>query len=181
MRFNRQNIQSHVIITASLILAGHNNNRDIIPLLFSPALMLVPLEKQRIFKASFKPLFNVLVATEFIVPASMTVLLISSSSLTISTSSGIYWRSPASLFRRKKFVGKYCPADAFLSVSVRERDERSSANFLPFLSREACTWLGTARNMISTGPQAAAKFHSRGRIHGHFWVCRAAHNTGLSL
>lgn len=51
-----------------------------------------------------------------------------------------------------------------LSQTVREREraERSSVNFLPFLSREACTWSGIARNMISTGPQAAAKFRSRG-------------------
>lgn len=51
-----------------------------------------------------------------------------------------------------------------LSQTVREREraELRSVNFLPFLSSDACTWLGIARNMISTGPQAAAKFRSRG-------------------
>lgn len=37
---------------------------------------------------------------------------------------------------------------------------------LLFSGGEACTWLGIVRNMISTEPQAAAKFHSRGQVHG---------------
>lgn len=116
----------------------------------------------------------------------MTVLLKSSSSQTfaISTFSGIYLL-PSYIPLQKKKIGKeILPCRSFslcLRWWRREIDECCSANFLAFLSREACTWLGTARNMISTGPQAAAKFHSRGWIHGHFWDYRTAHNTGLSL
>ena len=39
------------------------------PFLFSPTLVLESLEEKRIFKASFHPLFNVLVVAEFVVSA----------------------------------------------------------------------------------------------------------------
>lgn len=58
-------------ITVSLTLAHHNKNRmiHITPFFFPSTVVLDPLDDKRIFKASFHPLFNVLVVAEFVVSA----------------------------------------------------------------------------------------------------------------
>lgn len=160
----------------------------ITPFLFSSTLIIESLEKKRIFKASFHPLFIVLLVAEFVVSALSVNKWLSSWNkvpcwlLQSAHPQEYIDNTPTSLFRRKNYERNTALQILFcLKWWGREIDEGSPANFLAFLSREACMWSGIARNMISTGPQAAAKIHSRGWIYGHFWGYRTARNTGLSL
>lgn len=123
-----------MIITVPLILASHNNNTygsHYTSPFFSRTDLGTSWEGKNIqgFLSPFLPPISVLIATEFVVPASVTVLLIPSSSLTISTSSGIYWHPPTSLFRRKNLEGCF-------SLCLSERKRWTQLSEFPSFSQQ---------------------------------------------
>lgn len=101
------------------------------------------LEKERIFKASFHSLFNVLVVVEFVVSA------LSASVWLSSWNKVLYWllqsahpqeyidNPPTCLFRRKNYEGNTALKILFsLSQMVRERNRWRQSSKFPCFSQQ---------------------------------------------
>lgn len=131
---------------------------------------MASLEGKSILTAFFIPASNVLMAAElatFALPARrMRPLLRLGSSLPSLAEHIRRNISPPPSSEQKNHKGNMPGEFISLRFILEERDldENRSANFLALPSRQVHTWSGRARNVISTGPQAAAKYHSRGWI-----------------